>query len=301
MAFFNESNSGLADECSAKNNRRNDKSSVATHAGKNSGGLNFRRFFFPTCSVSLLVVAIYMLLLKITPLDSKVMSQIQARNLSESHENSCFRKGNSDKNGDSSDSDSDDDVLSVFDEIDLGENEEEDALDLDQTVEEKYGETNDLRNVEVPELNDPEMIFTSDVTKEELEELINNMEEIPSKNEIIKMWKRAYALEGQEFYEMINGLFEYFKELNEKHQVEAEYAGLQWSNVMSIFCDILTEKEEYYTNLFLDLVMKNKLTKEEFVNFIKKCKKESAELRENLCTFGKNELNDRIIPKESEN
>lgn len=298
MASFNESNSASADKLSAKNNRRSDESSAGK---KNSGGLNFRRFFFPSCSVSLLVVAIYMLLLKITPLDSKVMSQIQARNLSEINENKCLRNGNSDKNAGSSDSDSDDDILSGFDGMDLDENEEADDLDFHQNEEEKYDGKFDLCNVDVPGLMEAEIIFNSDVTKEELEELINNMEEMPSKNEIVKMWKRAYALEGQEFYEMINGLFEYFKELSEKHKVEEEYAGLQWSNIMSIFCDILTEKEEYYINLFYDLVMKNKLTKEEFVNFMKNCKKESAELRESLRIFGKSELDEKMIPKESEN
>ncbi|GAB67535.1 hypothetical protein PCYB_121030 [Plasmodium cynomolgi strain B] len=298
MAFFNESNSASADKCSAKNNRRNEKSSSATGAGKkSSGGLNFRRFFFPSCSVALLVVAIYMLLLKITPLDNKVMAQIQARNLSELNENRCFRKRNSDKNASSSDSDSDDDALSGFDEIDLGENEEDDAFDSDKSVEEKYEEKNDLINADLPNYNEPEMIFVSDVTQEELNELINNMEEFPSKNEIIKMWKRSYALEVQGFYEMINGLFEYFEELKEKHQVEEEHASTQWSNVISIFYNILSEREEYYIKLFYGFIMKDQLSKEEFVNFLNNCKKETAELKETLITLGKGELDAEMIPK----
>ncbi|CAG9473110.1 unnamed protein product [Plasmodium vivax] len=299
MAFFSKFNSASADKSSAKNNRRNEKSSAANGAGKkSSGGLNFRRLFFPSCSVALLVVAIYMLLLNITPLDNKVLAKIQARNLSELNENRSLRRRHSNKNVSSSDSDSDDDaVLSGFGEIDSGENEEEDASDSDKNVDEKFEETNDLCNVNVPRFSEAEMIFTSDVTKEELDELINNMEEVPSKNEIIKMWKRAYALEGQGFYEMINGLFEYYEELKEKHQVEEEHASTQWGNVISIFYNILTEREEYYIKLFYDLILKDHLTKEEFVDFLNKCKKEAAELRETLQTLGKGELDAEMVPK----
>ncbi|EUD67834.1 hypothetical protein C922_02023 [Plasmodium inui San Antonio 1] len=302
MPFLNKSNSASADGCSDKNNRRNEKCSTTNGAGKKSShGLNFRRFFFPSSSVALLVVAIYMLLLKITPLDRKVMAQIQIRNLSELNENGCFRKRNSDTNVSSSDSESNDDVLSEFDEMDLGENEEEDAFDSDRIVEEKYEEKNDLCNIDSPRLDEAEVIFASDVTKEELHEQINNMEEVPSKDEIVTMWKRAYALEVQTISEMLIALMEYFEELKEKHQVEEEHAFTLWGGVMSIFSDVLTEREEHYNKLFYGFIMKDELTKQEFVNFLNNYKKEAAELREILETFAKKELGAEIIPREEGN
>ncbi|EUD62521.1 hypothetical protein C922_05857 [Plasmodium inui San Antonio 1] len=185
--------------------------------------------------------------------------------------------------------------------MDLDENEEEDALDSDRIVEEKYEERNDLCNIDSPRLDEDDVIFVSDVTKEELDELINNMEEVPSKDEIIKMWKRAYALEGQEFYEMIDGLFEYYEELKGKHQVEEEPAFSLWSEVMSRCFDVLAEREQEYSKLFNGFILKDELTKHEFMNFLNNCKKEAAEFRESLETFAKKEFEAEIIPEEEGN
>ncbi|EUD64115.1 hypothetical protein C922_05506 [Plasmodium inui San Antonio 1] len=298
MDSLNKSNSASADGCSTKNKRRNGKCSPASEAVQGrSHDLNFRRFLFPSCFVALLVVAIYMLLLKITPPDRNVMAQIRGRNLTELNENGCFRERNSDTNVSSSDSESDDDVLSAFDEMDLGENEEKDLLDADENVEEKYKGENDFCNVYSSRFEEGEMIFTSDVTEDELDELINNMEEFPSKNEIIKMWKRAYALEVQTIYKMLIALFEYSEELKDKHQVKEKLAFTHWDSVMSSCLDILTEREQHYSELFDAFIMKDDLTREEFVNFLNNCKMEVAEMRESLETFAKKEFDARIIPE----
>ncbi|EUD64163.1 hypothetical protein C922_05455 [Plasmodium inui San Antonio 1] len=209
------------------------------------------------------------------------MVQIQERNLSELNENGCSREGDSDKNVSSSDSEADDDVLSVFDEMDLEDYEEED----------------DFCNIFSPTSWASEMISTSDVTEEELDELISNMQEVPSKNEIIKMWKRAYALEVQTMSKMLISLFEYYEELKQKHRVREKLAFTHWDSVMCSCFDVLAKREEEYSKLFNGFIMKDELTKQELVNFLNNCKKEAAEFRESLETFAKKEFDGRIIPR----
>ncbi|EUD64010.1 hypothetical protein C922_05605 [Plasmodium inui San Antonio 1] len=221
---------------------------------------------------------------KITPSNRNVMANIEGKNLS-----------------DFSQSESDDDMLSVFDEMDLTENEQEDALDSDQIVEGKYEEENDLCNISSATFWDSEMIFTSDVANEELDELISNIQEVPSKNEIIKMWKRTYALVVRAVCLMLIALMEYFEELKERHQIEEEDACVPWRRLISICFDVLKEKEEHYNRLFSSLILKGELTKEEFVNFLNNCRREAAELRETLQTLGKKELDEGMIPKEGDN
>ncbi|EUD64252.1 hypothetical protein C922_05367 [Plasmodium inui San Antonio 1] len=137
------------------------------------------------------------------------MPQLKGRNLSELNEDGCFRRKSIYRHVDSSDSESDDNVLSSPDEMDLGENEEEDALDSDKIVEQKYEEKSDLCNISSSRLDQAQVILTSGVTKAEIEEAINNMEEVSSRNEIIKMRKDAYALEILTVCKMISALFIY--------------------------------------------------------------------------------------------
>ncbi|EUD63891.1 hypothetical protein C922_05727 [Plasmodium inui San Antonio 1] len=136
------------------------------------------------------------------------MPQLQRRNLSELNENGGFRRNNSDGNLNSPDSESDDNVLSAHDEMDLGEN-EEDALHSDRIVEQRYEEKSDLCNISSSRLEQAEVILTSGVTKGEVEQPMNNMEQVPSGNEIIKMWKHPYALEILTVCKMISALFKY--------------------------------------------------------------------------------------------
>ncbi|EUD64208.1 hypothetical protein C922_05419 [Plasmodium inui San Antonio 1] len=298
MDSLKKSKSAWADRCSTKNKIRNGKCSPATLPPKaGSHGLNFRRFLFPSCSVALFVVAIYMLLLEITPMRSRIMAQIQGRNLAELNEDGCLREGDSNKNLSSSDFESDH-VLSGSDKMDLGENEEKDGLEADENVEEKYEEKNDLCNIDSPRFDEAGVKFVTDLTKEQLDELINNMEEVPSKDEIIKMWKRAYALEGQEFYEMMNGLFEYYEELKGKHHVEEEPLFSLWSGVMSRCFHVVAEREQEYSKLFNVFIIKDGMTKQEFVNFLEHCRKEAAEFRESLEALAKKEFEAEIIPEE---
>ncbi|EUD63813.1 hypothetical protein C922_05806 [Plasmodium inui San Antonio 1] len=225
------------------------------------------------------------------------MSQIQGRNLSELNENGCFRRGNSDRNVNSPDSESDDNVLSAPDEVDLGENEEEDALDSDRIVEKKYEEKSDLCNIDSPRLDQAQVILTSDVTRAEVDQPMNNMEQVPSRNEIIKVWEDAYALEKRAVCKMVSALFKYYEELKERYRVKEELDVTHWNRVMSRYFDVLTKKEEHYNKLFNSFIMKDDLTKQEVVNFLNNCKKEVAELRKSLGTFAKKEFDARIIPK----
>ncbi|KJP84799.1 hypothetical protein AK88_05571 [Plasmodium fragile] len=296
MAFFNESNSASADRCSAKNNRRNEKSATATGAGKkSSGGFNFRRFFVPSCSLALLVVAIYMLLLEITPLDKKVMTQIQARNLSESNENGYFRKGNSYTNASSSDSESNYNLLSGYDTMDLGENEKEHDLDSHPTVGVKYADESDLYNVEMPVFNPPQMDLTKDMMKEKLNELINNMEEVPTKDDVANLWTLGYSLEEEEFYDFLIEIFEYYNELKETHNVDSEHANAQWSKLFFNLHDLLKQKEDYYVQLYLDFIMNSTFTKQECINIFNNCRKELADFRQQLLTISKSQLHENMV------
>ncbi|EUD64276.1 hypothetical protein C922_05342 [Plasmodium inui San Antonio 1] len=196
----------------------------------------------------------------ITPMRSRIMAQIQGRNLAELNENGCLR-GASEKN-----------------------------------VEEKYGEI-DFYNIFLPSVWDREAIFTSNVKKEEINQLMNDMEEVPSQDEIRKIWKRAYALEGQEYYKLINGLFEYYEKLMGKHQVDDEPLFSIWSGVMSKCFDVLKEKQHQYSKLFNGFIIKDGMTKQQFANFLKNCNKVAAEFRESLETIAKKEFEAKIIPE----
>ncbi|EUD64059.1 hypothetical protein C922_05556, partial [Plasmodium inui San Antonio 1] len=230
---------------------------------------------------------------KITPMSRRIMAQIQERNLSELNENGCLR-GGSEKNVTSSDSESDH-VLSWSDKMDLGKNEEQEGLDEEENVEKKYGEI-DFYNIFLPTIWERDAIFTSNVKKEEINDLMNDMDEVPSQDEIIKIWKRAYALEGQEYYKMINGLFEYYEELKEKNQVDEEPLFSLWSGVMSKCFDVLKEKEHQYSKLFNGFIIGDGMTKQEFANFLQNCNREAAEFKESLETIAKKEFEARIIP-----
>ncbi|EUD64261.1 hypothetical protein C922_05363, partial [Plasmodium inui San Antonio 1] len=59
--------------------------------------------------------------------------------------------------------------------------------------------------------------------------------------------------------------------------------------------------EEHYRKLFSGFIMKDGLTKQEFVNFLNSCREEAAELRETLQTLGKRELDAGMIPKQESN
>ncbi|GAW82043.1 Plasmodium exported protein, unknown function [Plasmodium gonderi] len=295
MAFFKKSNSDSAEKYSAKNNRRNEKSyTVANGSERNrSYGFNFGRFIQSSRCIGILVVAIYMLLLNISPLDNRVMSQIQRRNLSENNGNGSFRGGNSGNNNvPSVDSNSEDDIFGGFGDIDLND----DVFPVDQNTEESDKEASGLSN-ELPKINELEMIFSTDLTREELNDMVNSLDDLPSKNDIINIWKHAYAIEGQDFYELISSLYKYFGELKEKYQVDNKCAVDQWGNVISIFYHILSEREENYIKKFYELILKDSITKTEFVDFFNVCTKEAKELRETLHDMGKNELDAEMIPK----
>ncbi|EUD64490.1 hypothetical protein C922_05130 [Plasmodium inui San Antonio 1] len=227
------------------------------------------------------------------------MAQIRGRNLSELNENGCFREKNSDTNVSSSNSESDH-VLSGSDKMDLGENEEKDSLDSDPIIEQKYEEKNDFCNIFSPTFWEDAMISTSDVTEEELDQLISNIQEVPSKNEIIKIWKCAYALEVQTMSKMLISLFEYYEELKQKPRVREKLAFTHWDSVMCSCFDVLAEREQEYSKLFNDFIMKDELTKHEFMNFLNNCKKEAAEFRESLENFAKKQFHGRIIPEKED-
>ncbi|EUD66896.1 hypothetical protein C922_02480 [Plasmodium inui San Antonio 1] len=225
------------------------------------------------------------------------MPQLEGSNLEKLNKDGCFRRNGIDRYVDASDSESDDNMLSAPDEMDLGENEEEDALDSDRIVEQKYEEKSDLCNIDSPRLDQAQVIITSDVTEAKVEQSMNNMEQVTSRNEIIKMWKHAYDLERRAVCKMISALFKYYEELKERYRVKEKHHLTHWNRVMSRCFDVLTKKEEHYNELFNNFIMKDDLTKQECVNFLNSCREKVAELRESLETFAKKEFDGRIIPK----
>ncbi|EUD63833.1 hypothetical protein C922_05787 [Plasmodium inui San Antonio 1] len=229
------------------------------------------------------------------------MALIQERNLSELNENGCLRKENSNRNVGSSHSTWREDVLSGPDRMDLGGNKKNKSLDGDKIVEGEYEEEDDLRNIYSPSFNGHEMIFTRDVTEENVDASMSNIGQMASRNDIIRMWKETYSFRQEVINEMIDALFKYYQELKERHKIRGAVAITHWNAVLSKCFDILTRKEDKYKEFFISFIITDDLTKEELVKFFDHCKLKFVGLRQSLETLARKQLYRRMIPKRGGN
>ncbi|SBT39581.1 Plasmodium exported protein (PHIST), unknown function [Plasmodium ovale wallikeri] len=291
MGFCYGSNYMLAKKCLPKDNG-NAKESSGIFAGtddKTNGSLHFIRLFFPMrCNTYTTD--------NMTP--SKLqLSSGNSRNLYEykENENNDIREEQEENNINSYESESTNHV---------GHDVDENGLDEDMGIVVPPHVTNEDNTLDESMYNArPFNIYgldddlDSQITEEKLYEMIDALEDIPSKNDIINIWKLAYHKEENKFSDMLNDLFGYFENLKDTHNIDAHNALEIWENCITTVSDILLERETYYIKRFYDFIIKDPLTKNEFVHFFNTCKNESDELRAQLDDLGRSELNKNMIPQ----
>ncbi|EUD63905.1 hypothetical protein C922_05713 [Plasmodium inui San Antonio 1] len=180
--------------------------------------------------------------------------------------------------------------------MDLGENEEQDGLDADENVEEKYQGENGFFNIYFPKFETGETVFSDEGQEQDMDPLLNDLDQLARPHEMIGLCRRAYDSEVQEISRMQIALMEYFEKWKKQNRVKEKHAFSLWSDVKKMISEILEDEERQYNKLFRGLIIRNDLTKRDYVNFLGNFRRELAVLRQTLENFAKKKIGKGMIP-----
>ncbi|SOV20089.1 Plasmodium exported protein (PHISTc), unknown function [Plasmodium sp. gorilla clade G2] len=142
--------------------------------------------------------------------------------------------------------------------------------------------------------------LTKQWSDEKIEEVMNSLEDIPNKLDLLTIWMQVRGSEKLKMHNMSYGLRILYKELINKYNIPMESCTHVWLNS---YYDITNSHlyREHENNInFLDLTTKEILTREDFIDFIKDTKNKFNKLRNELRETISKDLINALTPKHVE-
>ncbi|KAI4835540.1 hypothetical protein MKS88_004750 [Plasmodium brasilianum] len=139
-----------------------------------------------------------------------------------------------------------------------------------------------LYSCRLSELGEELYDYECQLNEEEIDVMINSLKPIPSKSDLLNIWRLVCRYENYKFLELINHFFSLYCSIKHKYHVKkGSFRKNIWENYNNVIKE-LPCTEAYYNERLNNYINEKSLTREEYKAFVEEYRNVVKELREDL-------------------